>query len=465
MSTTRVLLVAAVVSSLAAAQRVPAGDPRVDAVFSRFDVADSPGCAVAVAQNGTIAYARGYGRASVELGVPITPQTVFDIGSTSKQFTALSILLLERDGKLSLDDDIRRYLPEIPDYGRRIAIRHLLTHTSGLRDYGDLLELDGHEIADHTTDRDALDMLARQRGVNFAPGGEWRYSNTGFFLASIIVARASGRSLAELARDRIFGPLGMTSTQYLDDTTRIVPRRATAYSPAPGGGFRVNMSDWDQTGDGAVQTTVEDLARWDENFYAPKVGDERMLRAMQTAGRLNDGKAHEYGLGLSVGTYGGLRRVSHGGAWAGYRAELMRFPDQHTSVIALCNVSNSQPTMLAESVAAAWLAGAGLVKPAPRQAETPRPPPPRLSDAELSVYAGRYVSPELTVPWVIELVDHQLRVRIRKGAGDPLTPVSPDLFTWQGTRIGFERKDGTVGALTISNRGVEKLRLSRTPVS
>jgi hypothetical protein len=262
----------------------------------------------------------------------------------------------------------------------------------------------------------------------------------------------------------------MTSTQYLDDTTRIVPRRATAYSPGDaraGGGFAVNMSDWNQIGDGAVQTTVEDLARWDENFYAPKVGDERMLRAMQTAGRLNDGKAHEYGLGLSVGMYGGLRRVSHGGAWAGYRAELMRFPDQHTSVIALCNVSNSQPSVLAESVAAAWLAGAGLVKPAPRQAETPRPPPPRLSDAELSVYAGRYASPELTAPWTIELVDHQLRVRIRKGAGDPLTPLSPDLFLWQGTRIAFERKDGagTAGALTITNRGVEKLRLARVPPS
>jgi CubicO group peptidase (beta-lactamase class C family) len=151
---------------------------------------------------------------------------VFDIGSASKQFTAFALLLLERDGKLSLDDDVRRFVPEIPDYGRRVTIRHLLSHTSGLRDYTDLMVLDGHDTEDRTDDEDALDLLARQRGVNFAPGEQWRYNNSGFFLASIIARRAAGRSLTDFARERIFDPLGMTSTQYLDDTTRIVPRRA-----------------------------------------------------------------------------------------------------------------------------------------------------------------------------------------------------------------------------------------------
>ncbi len=434
-------------------------EARVDEIFSRFTASPAPGCALAIAQNGRIAYERGYGRASLELDVPITPKTVFDIGSTSKQFTAFSLLLLERDGKLSLDDDIRRFLPEVPDYGQRITIRHLLTHTSGLRDYTDLLEFDGHDTADFTDDRDALDLIARQRGVNFSPGQEWRYSNTGFFLASIIVKRASGQSLASFAHDRIFVPLGMTSTQYLDDTTRVVPSRATAYSPRDsksGGGFRVNMSDWNQTGDGAVQTTVEDLARWDENFYAPKVGDARAIAAMQTVGRLNDGKAHDYGLGLSVGTYGGLKRVSHGGSWAGYRAELMRFPDRHTSIITLCNVSSSGPTALAESVAAIWLADAGLKPPAPRTTAPAPPSPPQLSDAELRVHAGRYSTPELTLPWTIELVDHQLKLRIRKGDGETLTPVSRDEFRLNGTRITFER-DG----LVVNNRGVERFRLTR----
>jgi CubicO group peptidase (beta-lactamase class C family) len=452
---------AAAAAPPASREAAPASrEARVDEIFARFTASPSPGCALAVVQNGRIAYQRGYGRASLELDVPITPRTVFDIGSTSKQFTAFSLLLLERDGKLSLADDIRKFVPEVPDYGKTITIRHLLSHTSGLRDYTDLLGFDGHDSADTTDDRDALDSIARQRGVNFAPGDEWRYSNTGFFLASIIVKRASGHSLASFARERIFVPLGMTSTQFLDDTTRVVPGRATAYSPAEpsgGGGFRVNMSDWNQTGDGAVQTTVEDLARWDENFYSPKVGDARLVAAMQTVGRLNSGKTHDYGLGLTIGAYGGLKRVSHGGSWAGFRAELMRFPEQHTSVITLCNASNSGPTALAESVAAAWLADAGLKPPAPRPATTAATPTPaQLSDAALQAHAGRYATPELTIPWTIELVNHQLKLRIRKGSGDVLTPVSRDEFRWFGARLAFEGD-----ALLVSNRGVEKFRLTR----
>ena len=430
---------------------------KVDGVFARFDKPDSPGCAVAVVQNHTVAYSRGYGRASLELGVPIAPDTVFDIGSTSKQFTAFAVLLLERDGKLSLGDDIRKFVPEIPDYGHRITIRHLLSHTSGLRDYTDLMDLDGHETADHTTDLDALEILARQRGVNFAPGDEWRYSNTGFFLASIIVKRASGRPLGDFARERIFQPLGMTSTQYLDDTTRIVPRRAIGYSPRAGGGFRVNMSDWDQIGDGAVQTTVEDLAKWDENFYAPKVGDAQMLRAMQTAGTLNDGKPHDYGLGLVVDTSAGLRRVQHGGSWAGYRAQLTRFPDRQTSVITLCNVSNAGPDALSAMVAAEWLGEPGL-RPPQRPIRAPENPPtrPPPSDDVLRALAGRYSAPDLTMPWTIEVVDHELRVRIRKAETEALTPAGERTFSLHGFRIQFGQDD-----LTITSRGVEKLRLTK----
>ena len=445
------------VFSCASWAAAPPPDPKVDAVFARFDSPESPGCAVAVIQNHRIAYERGYGRASLELDVPIAPDTVFDIGSTSKQFTALAVLLLERDGKLSLDDDVRRFVPEVPDYGRRITIRHLLSHTSGLRDYTDLMDLDGHETADHTTELDALEIVARQRGVNFAPGDDWRYSNTGFFLASVIVRRASGQSLADFARERIFKPLGMSSTQFLDDTTRIVVRRATAYSPRPGGGFRVNMSDWDQTGDGAVQTTVEDLAKWDENFYSPKAGDARMLQAMQTAGTLNGGRPHEYGLGLVVDTSGGLKRVQHGGSWAGYRAQLTRFPERQTSVIVLCNVSNAGPDVLAAEVAAAWLGEPGLLPPQRliRAPETPprRTPPP---DETLRALAGRYSAPDLTEPWTISVVNHELRVKIRKAETEALTPLGERTFSLHGFRIQFGDDD-----LTITNRGVEKLRMTK----
>jgi len=439
----------------------------VDAVFSRFDRAGSPGCALGILQDGSVAYARGYGLASVEHGVPIGPDTVFDIGSVSKQFTAMSVLLLERDGKLSLDDDIRKYLPEIPDYGRRISIRHLLTHTSGLRDYNDLLELDGHDVRDHTTDGDALDIIVRQRGVNFAPGDEWRYSNTGFFLASVIVKRVSGRSLASFARERIFEPLHMSSTQYLDDTRRIVAHRAEAYD-RDAAGFLVDMSNWDQTGDGAVQTTVADMAKWAANYDTPVVGDRRIIDAMQTAGRLNNGKPHGYGLGLRIDNYRGLRRIEHGGSWAGYRAMLSRFPDQHAAIIILCNVDDAGTSELADGVADAWLERARLTdkQPEPRDpAERATRPPFTPALAALREYAGRYAAADLTVPWDVSPSGQTVTVRVRKGDGIALTAVAADRFDLSGTAIEFLRdpKTRAVTSLRISNRGVENLILHRQP--
>jgi hypothetical protein len=227
----------------------------------------------------------------------------------------------------------------------------------------------------------------------------------------------------------------------------------------------VDQSDWNQIGDGSIQTTVEDLARWDENFYSAQVGDARLLEAMQTPGTLNSGKHHEYGLGLFVGTYRGLKRLYHAGSWAGYRASVMRFPDQRTSIIVLCNVSNAAPESLAERVAAVWLSDAGLQQPSaptsPSTARTSDAAAPSLSDADLRSFAGRYTAPDLTMPWTIEAVNHELRVRIRKAAGEALKPSGVDRFSLDGFRIEFERDAGTkaVKALTITSRGVEKLRL------
>ncbi len=251
---------------------------RVDELFREYDRSDSPGCALGVFRDGKIEYARGYGMANLELGVANTPQTVFDIGSTSKQFTAFAIQLLARDGKLSLDDDVRKWVPEIPSYGKIVTIRHLLHHTGGLRDYIELMSLQGVMTEDLTVDADVLDIMARQKAPNFAPGEEHLYCNTGYFLLSVIVKRASGQSLRDFAAERIFGPLGMRHTQFNDSHTRIIPNRATGYSKGKNGVFGIDMSDWEQTGDGAVATTVEDLQRWDQNFYDPKVGDAKSSR-------------------------------------------------------------------------------------------------------------------------------------------------------------------------------------------
>ncbi|MEP6691997.1 MAG: serine hydrolase domain-containing protein [Gemmatimonadaceae bacterium] len=332
-----VVIVALIAGPLAAgAQLDSALARRVDAVFAKFDSDHSPGCAVAIKRNGTIVYERGYGMASLELAVPISPKTVMDVGSVSKQFTATAILLLAIDGKLALDDDARKYLPELPDVGARVTLRHLLTHTSGWRDYTDLMVLDGWDTRDHTGDREAWDAIKRVRALNFAPGSTYRYSNTGYFLLGQIVSRVSGQSLTDFARDRIFQPLGMTRTRFLPDTRAVVTGRATAYEPKDTG-FVVDMSDWEQLGDGGVQTTVEDLAKWESNFDTPVVGGARLLEMLMTHGRLTDGTEIGYTAGLVRDRYRGHERVQHGGAWAGYRASIMRYPAERLAILLTCN--------------------------------------------------------------------------------------------------------------------------------
>ncbi len=357
---------------------------KVDAVFHDYDRSDSPGCALGVYRDGRIVYERGYGMANLELGVANSPQSVFDIGSTSKQFTAFAIHLLARDGKLSLDDDVRKWVPEVPDYGKKVTIRNLLHHTGGLRDYIEVMRLQGVMTEDLTGDAEVLEIMARQKAPNFVPGVEYLYCNTGYFLLSVVVKRASGQSLRDFAAERIFAPLGMRHTQFNDSHTRVIPNRATGYSKAEGGGFGIKMSDWEQTGDGAVLTTVEDLLRWDQNFYEPRVGDARLIEAMQRVGVLNSGKNLDYASALRIGVYRGLPTVSHGGSWAGYRAQLLRFPQQKFSIACLCNLSSANPSRLAQQVAEIYLGA--LMTP-----DAPKLQPKKGSEARVAVPA-----PELT---------------------------------------------------------------------
>ena len=419
------------VAARAAAQPLPADQRQlVDNVFAAYDRADTPGCAVAVYRGGEIAYARGYGLASLEHRVPITPQTVFDIGSTSKQFTAFSILLLERGGKLSLDDDVRKYVPELQPLDPVVTVRHLMLHTSGLRDYLTLWRLAGMKLENWTTQEDAVRLVVRQRRGNFPAGAEWLYSNTGYLLLAEIVKRASGQSLREFAGARIFAPLGMTHTFFLDDHTRVVPGRATGYAPRDGGGFSVDMSNFEQTGDGAVQTTVEDLLRWDTNFYDPKVGDRALLDRAQAVGSLANGKALDYAAGLMIGTYRGLPTVRHGGSWAGYRAELLRFPTAKTSVACLCNLGTANPSALADGVADVVLAA--RLQPKPRLAPPEARPAAVVSAERLESLAGFYEN---------AAAGGFRRLVVRDGVlvamGQRLKPVAQDRFVPSAPGVEF----------------------------
>lgn len=334
---------------------------RADSVFQRFDRTDSPGCALGVYQDGKVLYARGYGMASLELGVALSPRSVLDVGSISKQFTAMSILMLQQEGKLSLDDPIRKYIPEMPAYADRLTLRRALSQTSGLRDLYVMWSQTGRAFAGDTVD--ALRVITRSAEPNYEPGARYLYTNSGWILAAQIVYRLTGKTLAQFADERIFKPLGMLDTRYLSDASLIIPNLATAYSPRAGGGFRVQRSAYDGAimGAGAVHTTVEDFGRWLDNYDAATVGSRDIITTMTTATTLTDGApatsgpGQAYAVGLTVGTMRGLRVVSHGGSWAGYRGHFLRFPDQRMAVATFCNLSTSGPDSLARKVAGIYL--------------------------------------------------------------------------------------------------------------
>lgn len=330
---------------------------KVDQVFAAYDKPDSPGCAVGVVRDGNFIYKRGYGQGSLELGVPLTPESVFYMGSVSKQFTAASVVLAAEQGRLSLDDDVRKWVPEIPSYGKTITLRMMLHHESGLRDVLGLLLLAGRNFEDIHSTPELLDLLGHQRALNYPPGDEYLYSNTNFFLMSVVIPRATGQPLSQFAEENIFKPLGMTHTRFYDDRSMVVPGRVAAYEPRQSGGFRVDWStNFEKIGDGGLLSSVDDLLLWDRNFYDNKLGKGTLLKELQTPGVLNNGKPIEYALGLVISSYRGLPVVAHGGALFGYRTEIQRFPQQKFSSIILCNIGTADTTKLSNQVADVYLA-------------------------------------------------------------------------------------------------------------
>ncbi len=358
------LAVGAIPASASAQHIIGARDARAvraDSIFRRFDRSDAPGCALGVYQDGRLLYARGYGMASLEHGIALTPRSVLDVGSISKQFTAMAILLLEKDGKLSLDDPVRKLFPEMPPYADGVTWRRALSQTSGLRDLWTLWGQTGRTFRGDTID--ALRVITRSAEPNYPPGARYLYTNSGWILAAQAVYRLTGQSLAQFAEARIFAPLGMRDTRYLGDNAMVIPGLATAYSPEPRGGFRVARNTYDGAivGAGGVHSTIEDFGRWLDNFDRLLVGDAAMVRTMTTPTALTDGLparsgfTQAYAVGLNAGTLRGLPVVSHGGSWAGYRGHFLRFPDQRFAVATFCNVADAGPDSLARQVAGIYL--------------------------------------------------------------------------------------------------------------
>src|SRR5438067_8169697 len=368
--------------------------PQVDKIFAKWNSPSTPGCAVEAAVDGKPVIAKGYGMADLEHDVKITPESIFEAGSVSKQFTAAAILLLAREGKLSIDDPVRQYVPELPDYGSPLTIRHMLNHTSGLRDWGSIEAIAGWPRTSRAyTHAHVLEIVSHQKAVNFTPGTKWSYSNTGFNLAAIIVSRVSGMPFAEFTRQRLFGPLGMTHTSWRDDFTRILKNRAMAYSDRSGE-FHTDMPFENVHGNGGLLTTVGDLLKWNENFTTPVVGDAAFVAGQQQVGRFNDGRPLDYAFGLYNHTYKGLRQVDHSGSTAGYRAHLARYPDQRVSVAVLCNVTSGAATQYAHAVADVYLGD--RLKPS-----APPTPTYALTPADLDRIAGLYRNTSTGMPLTV----------------------------------------------------------------
>lgn len=339
-------------------QPIGVAPQQIDELFSAYNRPQSPGCSVGVIRDGVFIFQKSYGQASLELNVPLTSQSVFYMASVSKQFTAASIVLAAEQGFLSLDDDVRKYIPELPDYRTRITLRQMLHQTSGYRDFLDLISLSGKNISELSSPDAVLTLIARQKGLNNVPGEEYVYSNSNYFLLGVVIQRATKKSLAEFAATNIFQPLGMKHTFFYDDNRVVVPNRVAAYDAGKDGSFLVDWSTtYDIVGGGGLMSNVDDLLLWDRAFYTNKLGKGTLVRELETPGTLNNGKQINYGLGLWLSEYRGLKIVEHSGGTFGYRTEILRFPDQRFSVVTLCNVGSADVEGLARKISDLYLQG------------------------------------------------------------------------------------------------------------
>ena len=409
----------------------------VDHIFAAFNT-HTPGCAVGVSEHGTVALRAGYGMADLERAVPVNAETVFESGSVAKQFTAMAILLLAQRGKISLDDPMRKYLPELPDYGAPLTIRHVLSHVSGLREWRLVATFSGTPEGTYVLDNhDLLRMASKQRALNFDPGMAYSYTNTGFNISTILIERAlgNGKTFQEFTREAIFEPLKMTHTQWRDDFRAVVPNRALAYAFRAGGWIQDTPNE-NIIGAGGMLSTVGDWLLWNDNFTRVKVGGPEIVKMQQTPATLSGGTTISYAAGLSIGTFDGFREVSHGGSTGGYRTWIGRYPEKDVSVAVMCNSAQANPTQLGRETARLWTGGV----------PTPNPAPVAVETATLEKMAGMYRK-------VRDNTVAELRVRDGKLMFDALTLIplgaaefsaGQNKYLFQDSRLNLVTPDGDI---------------------
>lgn len=401
-------------------------EQQIDEIFAKYNDPNKPGAAVAVVKDNEIVFKKGYGSANLEYDIAVTPSTIFPVASVSKQFTVFSILLLAEQGKLSLDDDIRKFIPEVPDFGDKITLRHLATHTSGLREEGELLAITGTRYGDVVTTEQILELVANQKQLNFKPGEEHLYCNTGFTLLAEVVARVSGQSFAAFAKANIFDPLGMSNTLFYDDYEKVVKHRAYAYW-LDGTEYKKGLLSSARVGPTGLYTTVEDLGLWTMNFSNPKVGNRDIITQMNTLAVLNNGKTFGGAYGQFISTYKGLHQIYHGGtSEAGYRAYLGRFPEQKFAVIVLSNYENTDPNWLSMQVTDLYLKD--YMSEANSEKTTEVNNYKKLQAKDLQAFEGYYWDAQRFTSSRIYLENDTLRWAVGGGNGRPIASVGKNTF-------------------------------------
>lgn len=441
---------------------------RIDQIMAVFDRQDLPGAAIGVLRDGELAFAKGYGMANLEQAIPFRPETVSDIGSISKQITAFGILLLQQEGKLSLDDDIRQYLPEVPDFGTPITIRHLIHHTSGLREIYGTTAIAGLRTGDVILQEDALRMVQRQRELNFPPGEQYLYCNTGYMLLADIISRVSGQPFESWMQEHIFAPLGMEDTYIMDEPGELFPNRADSYTFSTQGGFRQLYDNSTVQGAGGIYTTLGDLAKWMDNFRTARLGGDTVRQQMFTRGRLNNGDTLDYAAGLIRIEYRGVERIWHTGSSAGYRAILSYYPELELGFITKSNRADFGRAGIDKQLAE-WLLTPFFTEPEPAAStreRRPKPQPLDLTPTELARYTGRYYSPELSTEYQLVVDADRLTATHARNEDIILMPTeTADEFSARGGVINqavFERdSDGRIKGMRISNGRVLRLWLEK----
>ncbi|NOQ97798.1 MAG: serine hydrolase [Calditrichae bacterium] len=446
----------------------------VDNIFAEWNKPDVPGCAIGIIKNGEMIYANGYGTGDLEHDIALGPSSVFYLGSVSKQFVTFSILLLEEEGKLNLDDKIQKFLPDFPVYESPLTIRHFIHHTSGVRDYLTLMYLMGRNYLDHIEDDEVYELIKRQRSLNFSPGEQYLYSNSCYFMLAMIVEKAAGQSLKEFAGENIFKQLGMNNTMFYDDNTDIIKNRVFSYAKVPDEDKFDNLiMRFDLVGSGGVYSCIKDLFLWDQNFYSNKLGKggQEIIQKMHEEGLLNNGETSGYAFALDIGTYKGLKTVSHGGSLAGYRAQLLRFPDQQFSVVILANRSDANPSEIAFQIAEIFLQDDYIkedkveeIKPeVSKNAREDIETDLDISNTILEEYAGNYFSKEMNTTYKLFVENEVLEVKI--GNYDPMTldAYDKDQFTVDGEGLLFQFRrdvDSIIGFELDAGR-VKNLKFSK----